>query len=237
MLNRIVGDSLGARIVSAAELEGGFGGGSIQYLRVHLGSSDAERDLFVKRGPVQGTPVVGDNDVDARIYSARSWSLAPVHTLLRERCLPTYDLLSHGFPSADVPYVWLVMSPLPGVSVRECDGAPDPEGFQRACGEALGALHTVTRSYDGTVDREEPYRISWTDAFFGSLENVRRKVLARGDATFCQHEREIRRFIDAHRQSWVSAKEFVLSHPDGLQGHARYDGALTFRRSPRPGGL
>jgi hypothetical protein len=45
-----------------------------------------------------------------------------------------------------------------------------------------------------------------------------------GDSTFCQHEREIRTFIDAHRRSWVPAGEFVLSHPDGLQGHAVHDG-------------
>src|SRR5439155_15837963 len=49
--------------------------------------------------------------------------------------------------------------------------------------------------------------------------------LEHGDATFCCHEREIWTFIDGHRQRWVLPRGYALSHPDGLQGHARHDGA------------
>jgi hypothetical protein len=63
ILNRIVSASLGARIVIAAKIEGGFGGGSIHRLHVRLDRSDAEQDLVVKLGPVQGAPSVADDDL------------------------------------------------------------------------------------------------------------------------------------------------------------------------------
>jgi hypothetical protein len=223
VIRHILRTTLGADLVSTTAIDGGFGGGSIYRSRMRFAGQSLERVVIVKLSTVQGTRIVADDDVDARIYGARSWSLAPVHALLRERGLPTYDLLGHGFPSADVPYAWVVMSSLDGVPVRGCDGAPDPDAFHRVCGEALGALHAVTRPYDGAVDRDEPHRMAWTDAFFQSLEHALQRVLAQGDPNFCRHEAEIRTFIDARRIRWVPPHAYVLSHPDGLQGHALRD--------------
>ena len=162
--------------------------------------------------------------MDARIYGARSWSLEPVHAGLRRRGIPTYDLLGWGFPTGEVPFFWVAMSHLPGRPVQGSDGAPDPEDLQRACGEALGTLHAITRPFDGFVDQTEPYRLTWSDAFFQSLENALRRALAHRDPTFGEHEAEIRAFVDRHRRDWSPPDRYSLSHPDGLQGFAEFAG-------------
>jgi hypothetical protein len=219
---------VGATSVGAEALGGGYGGASVRRVRARFAGAE-EREVVVKVGRVQGTEVVPDDAVDARVYAARSWSLAPVNALLRQRGLPTYDLLGWGFPDADVPFFWLVMSVVDGEFARGHPGDPDRPGFHRVCGEALGALHAVGRSFDGAVDRTARHDLPWSEAFFGSLDGLVRREAARPDGLFRAHEPEVRAFVDARRARWVPPRAYALSHTDGLQGHvASVDGRWRY---------
>ena len=90
---------------------------------------------------------------------------------------------------------------------------------------ALGALHAVTRDYDGPVDQAEPHRLHWTDAFFRSLEHRARTALALGNEALGRQEGRLRAFIAGQRRDWVPPRTFALSHADGLQAMAAWDGA------------
>jgi hypothetical protein len=223
-VRRIVVGRLGGAVVAVASLAGGYSGGSLFRVRARL--ADGERDVAVKLGRVKGLPDVPDGDALRRVYGARSWSHAPTHALLRARGLPVYDRLGEDFPTADVPYFWVAMSLLEGVDVRG-HGEPDPAEYARfhaCCGEALGALHAVTRAHDGPVDRATPFRTSWTDSFFASLDEELRKGVALGSAVLAEHEPPLRRWIEERRGRWVEPSRYSLSQMDGLQGIARRDG-------------
>jgi Phosphotransferase enzyme family len=218
---RIVTERLLGSVRSLGPLPGGYSGGSVYRVRARLGGG--ERDLAVKLGRVKGAPEVADGDATARVYGARSWSHAPTHALLRARGLPVYDVLGEAFPTADLPFFWVAMSWLEGVDVRGHDetDAEERASFFRCCGEALGALHAVTRAHDGPADRATPYRTGWTDSFFASLEAETQKGLALGSAVLREHERALRGWVEARRRSWAEPSRYSLSQMDGLQGIAR----------------
>ncbi|MGH2352234.1 MAG: hypothetical protein ACRDJN_11550, partial [Chloroflexota bacterium] len=72
--------------------------------------------------------------------------------------------------------------------------------------------------------RTAPYHLSWTEAFFQSLEYRLQRALATGNAAVCGSEGQLRAFAEAHQRRWVPPREYVLSHFDGLQGMAKHDG-------------
>jgi hypothetical protein len=88
------------------------------------------------------------------------------------------------------------------------------------CGDALGAIHSISRSYDGAVDLPSAHRTSWHDAFFGAFDRVVERELAqRGLADLATR---VRTFADTRLRDWEPATSYSLSHVDGLQGHAVY---------------
>ena len=227
VLRTIITERLGSDLISAAPLDGGYSGAALYRARVRR--FDTEQDVVVKFNPppLHGPPSISPDDTTGRIYSDRAWSIGHVHALLRARGLPTYDLLAYEPPTGDMPYYWVVMSALEGVSVREHlhygDG-PDLEGLHRAADDALGAMHAIKRAYDGPVDLEAPYQQDWAGAFFGELERLLGQALAVDNPALCGQEARLRAFVETHRQGWVAAREYVLSHFDGLQAMAAHDG-------------
>ncbi len=220
-VRRIVTSRLGGAVISVAPLTGGYSGGSLFRVRARL--ADGVRDLVVKLGRVKGAHDVPDGDALRRVYGARSWSHAPTHALLRSRVLPVYDLIAQDFPTPDVPYFWVAMSLLHGVDVRghgERD-ANEYAAFHSCCGEALGALHAVTRAHDGPVDRDTPYHTNWTESFFTSLDEELGKGVGLGSVVLAEHEPMLRRWIEDRRRRWVEPSAYSLSQMDGLQGIAR----------------
>lgn len=168
-------------------------------------------------------PTAGDEDDQHRVYGTHPRSLAGVHALLQDRGLPTYDFLARCEPSPQIPVFWAAMSHLDGEALPTLRDAPDRPDLFRALGEALGALHQTTRAFDGTVDRTVPHGSDWADAFFASFEEgIRRhlELLAEPDLASA-----LRALADHHRRTWVRPDRYVLSHVDGLQGHARRDGS------------
>src|SRR5262245_23291000 len=105
-MRAIVSQKLGARLISAVPLGGGWSNRGLLRVRVGLGGeTGVVQEVVVKLARVFGSPVTDDHD-QARIYAARSWNLWPVHALLCAHGLPTYELLAAGFPSAEIPYFW-----------------------------------------------------------------------------------------------------------------------------------
>lgn len=218
LVERLVSHHLDGAVVSAEPVGGGYSGAGVHRVRARL--PGGERELVLKTARVADEP--GHTD-EQRVYGTHPSSLGAVHALLRERGLPTYDLLAWGMPSDGVPCFWAAMSALGGVSVRGHRDALDPEGFHRTCGAALGALHAVTRAYDGAVDLASPHGTDWDEAFFGSFEGVvEREIGARGMGDLAV---EVRAFLERQRRNWVKSDRYALSHVDGLQGHAERDDA------------
>ena len=215
LVERIVARQLGGTALSVEPLAGGYSGAGVHGVRARL--PDGERELVVKTAPVDEPDGRADEE---RIYGTHPGSLGAVHALLREHGLPTYELLGWGMPSHELPLFWSAMSALGGVSVRGHRGEPDPGGFHRTCGEALGALHRVTRPYDGTVNLAGPHSSTWDEAFFASFEGiVEREVVARGLDELAGGARA---FAEQQRRGWLRPERYVLSHVDGLQGHAEH---------------
>ena len=218
-VGRIVRQELGTSLRSVSAVGGGYSGGKVCLARVGRPGGAADEAVVVKliKAAEAASP---ETDLEARIYGKAGSDLATVHALLGARGLPTYELLACGGPGDGIPCAWMVMSVLPGVSVRGHSGEPEADGFSRMCGEALGAVHSVTRAFDGSAERTVPFAMFWTEAFFESLEDSFGALVARAGEVVGRHEREVRAFIDERRRRWVPPREYVLSHLDGLQGHA-----------------
>jgi hypothetical protein len=213
LIEWIVERHLGGEVVSAEPVTGGYSGARVHRVRARL--PGGERELVLKTARAKDEPERGD---EQRIYGTHPGSLGAVHALLRARGLPTYDLLGWGMPSDELPLFWAAMSALGGVSVRDRRDGLDAEGFHRTCGAALGALHAVTRGYDGVVDLAKPHARDWDEAFFGSFERaVERELGARGMDDLAAR---VQAFAERRRRDWAKAGRYALSHVDGLQGHA-----------------
>ena len=220
-VGRIVSEELGASLRSISAVGGGYSGGNVCLARVGRPGAAAVVVMVKLMKAAEGASP--ETDLEARIYGKAGSDLATVHALLGARGLPTYELLARGGPGDGIPCAWMVMSVLPGVSVRGHSGEPEANGFSRMCGEALGATHSVTRAFDGAAERTVPFATSWTEAFFESLEQSLGALMARAGEVVGRHEREVRAFIDERRRRWVAPREYVLSHLDGLQGHAVFE--------------
>ncbi|MBI3970431.1 MAG: hypothetical protein HY332_04000 [Chloroflexi bacterium] len=222
----IVSRWLAGSMVAASALDGGYSGAAVYRVRVREVGS--EHDIVVKLDRPRGPNPITPADTAVRMYSARTWSVPAVHALLREHGLPVYDLLGWGPPTEDVPFFWVAMSALEGVSVRDQlqharEGA-ELTGLFRTAGEALAAVHAMTRAHDGAVDLDVPYAEPWDQAFFAYLDSFIARVRRRGNPTLDRllrdHWHAIDAFVQERRRRWVPACQYVLSHFDGLQAIA-----------------
>ncbi|MAG35412.1 MAG: hypothetical protein CL878_04080 [Dehalococcoidia bacterium] len=225
----ILGTHLGATLLSSRRVSQGHSG-FVYVTDVALDGVDGS--LVVKLNRMHGTASIETESVDARVYAGHSAGLEAVHRLLTLHRIPTYRLLAHGRPTSDLPYVWHVMTCLPGLSVRAhmayAKGV-DLEPLHKVAGEALGKLHTISRPYDGKIDQTQPYALSWQRAFFQSVRHKLNNVVNLDLPWFGHLANRIAQIIDDTERIWRPPSAFVLSDMNGLQGMAQYaDGDWTF---------
>jgi len=232
-LQRVVGRALEGSVLSASTVSGGYSGASIY--RVRVLAAGGELEAVVKLDRPRGPNPITPRDTAVRMYSARTWSVPAVHALLRRHGLPAYDLLGWGPPDGEVPFFWVVMSALDGVSVRDrLKGDPSElTDLFRVAGEELARVHSVARAYDGAVDLASPYDEPWGQAFFSYLRTFVSRVRERGTpavaALLGEYWRSIETFVEDQERRWTPTSEFMLSHFDGLQAQAtQHDGTWRF---------
>ena len=136
------------------------------------------------------------------------------------------------------------MSALEGQPIGEWLDLPsgDEHAFRHHfAGDALGRVHAITRPHDGWVDQTTPYRVDWGTAFFSALESsldgrLRQareyeqrcgRTVRPGDGSLAGSEALLRAFVADHRRRWVPAREYALSHADGIQAHVTRDAGRT----------
>lgn len=209
---QVVAHHLDGEALSVEPLEGGWSGAGVYRVMANL--AEGQRELVVKLTDM-GDALEND---ESRVYGTHPASVSAVHALLRSRGLPTYELLGAGIASAAEHVHWVAMSLLDGVPVHGHRPDQDPRGFQEMCGDVLGAIHEVTRTYDGEVDLATPYPSSWHDAFFDAFGRVVSRQLDKPG--LADLGRRARRFAETRLQEWQPATAYSLSHVDGLQGHA-----------------
>ena len=96
----IVRRELGASLRSVAAVPGGYSGGMVCLARTGDAAGDA---VVVKLIKGDGEPASPETDLEARVYGKAGSDLGTIHGLLRDRGLPTYELLGQGKPGEGVP--------------------------------------------------------------------------------------------------------------------------------------
>ncbi len=147
-----------------------------------------------------------EEDRDDRVYGSRWSNLLPAHTLLKNNGIAVPQLYDSGYiESHDLNFV--IMDYL--------DGSNDhtSEWFSTV-GATLGAMHSVTRSYQGWVGMSTPLSENWSIAFTKSLRSQLEQARSHLPIELYSKVREY-----LHGTILISEPEkFVLSHPDGFQG-------------------
>jgi aminoglycoside phosphotransferase (APT) family kinase protein len=167
-----------------------------------------------------------DQEVTNRVYGSRAASFRAAYALLQQHGIPLPRLYSALAPQPELPYYCYVMERLPGedvqtIRVRLAGSAQ--ANFDAIIGQHLGAIHTITRSYDGWADLPSPHPQGWSDAFFRALQTILERACIHADIT--QLRQQLVQAFDMYAAAWVPPARFVLSHGDGLQAmlvpHAR----------------
>ena len=160
-----------------------------------------------------------DEDVTNRVYGSRAASFPAAYTLLQQAAIPLPQLYTALEPQPELPFHFYVMERLPGNDVQ--DLCARLSGLSRAhldalVGQHLGAIHNVTRSFDGWADWTSPSSLNWRDAFFAALDTVLERACVH--AEIFQHHQQLVQTFDYYAAIWVDPSRFVLSHGDGFQG-------------------
>jgi hypothetical protein len=93
---------------------------------------------------------------------------------------------------------------------------PDAGLIQHIVQTYLGAIHTITRSFDGWVDWQTPPSLAWRDVFFTALYTIFERACVHTEIV--QHRQQLVQAFNHYAATWIDPSRFVLSHGDGLQG-------------------
>jgi aminoglycoside phosphotransferase (APT) family kinase protein len=162
-----------------------------------------------------------DDDVANRVYGSRAASFPAAHALLQGAAVPLPQLYAALMPQPELPFYGYVMERLPGDDVqalRARVAGPSQIRLDALAGHHLGAIHRITRSFDGWADWTTPASLDWRDAFFTALRMVLDRACVH--AEILQHRQQLVQMFDHFAGTWIDPSRFVLSHGDGLQGMA-----------------
>lgn len=82
-------------------------------------------------------------------------------------------------------------------------------------GQYLGAIHCITRAYDGWADLPTPHSLRWRDAFFTALHTILERSCIHPGIN--QRRQQLVQTFNRYAAAWIDPSRFVLSHGDGLQ--------------------
>jgi hypothetical protein len=207
---RIAGGAVGA--VFRVTLQGGWG-------------ERGRDDCVVKITRPHRDPEFAEELAETRVYGARASNLMPAHRLLRVIGAPLPAWLIRD---QDRGWRRVVMQALPGSDLRETLGlgdAPDLEGLHARTGDLMGRLHTVTRPHQGWVDAPK-VGAGWQSEFL-EVFTVHRQRLRALDLVPPEQLDNLEEQVAAWAAIFHDPRAFVLSHTDGLQAMAVYDGRWT----------
>ena len=160
-----------------------------------------------------------DEDVTNRVYGSRATSFRAAYALLQQHAIPLPRLYAALAPQPELPFHCYVMERLPGEDVQtiraRLSGASQAR-LDAVVGQHLGAIHSITRPYDGWADLSAPHALRWRDAFFTALHAILDRACVH--AAIAERRQQIAQTFDQHAADWVEPSQFVLSHCDGLQG-------------------
>ncbi len=219
-INKIVNLKTDGKFLSSVRILGGHSG-YVYSINVKLNSKINK--YIVKLSNIIGSKSLKNEKNEQRVYGGHSKSLVNVYRLLKKNGLKTFILISHSRSNKEIPYYYQLISKLNGFSVREhlvLNNIKKKELFELA-GVEFGKLHLTTRNYDGWVDKGTPYKKSWKESFFLALD-LRLKYLTENKYFNDKDSQKLLSFIEYKRSKWVSPKEYVFSHVDGLQGMVEY---------------
>ncbi|ETB64163.1 TPA: hypothetical protein DIC38_00405 [Candidatus Nomurabacteria bacterium] len=219
-IKKIIKFKVGGNLLKSKRILGGHSG-YVYAVSVKLNSNINE--YIIKLSNIIGSKSLRDEKNEQRVYGGHSKSLAKVHNLLKKKNLKTFTLISHSLPNKEIPYFYQLISKLNGFSVREhlvINNINKKELFELA-GVEFAKLHLITRNYDGWVEQDTPYNISWEESFFSALD-FRLKYLIENKYFNDKDSKKLIHFIKNKKIKWTSPKEYVFSHVDGLQGMVEY---------------
>lgn len=212
-IQRIVQTQLGATAELIVDRSPGFSGSFVY--AVDLVSPSAHLPCIVKLIPDRPD----DQDVTNRVYGSHAASFRAAYALLHQYAIPLPQLYLALTPQPTVPFYCYVMERLPGEDVQTLRArlsGPSLAHLDAIVGQHLGAIHSITRSYDGWADLPTPHPLCWREAFFTALHtNLERACI---HARIRKRRRQIVQTVDQYAAAWIDPPWFVLSHGDGLQG-------------------
>jgi hypothetical protein len=220
LIQRIVRTHLGATADLIVDRSPGFSGSFVY--AVDLASPSAHLPCIVKLIP----DWPDDPDVTNRVYGSHAASFRAAYALLQQCAIPLPQLYTALTPQPELPFYCYVMERLPGEDVQtiraRLSDAPLAH-LDAIVGHHLGAIHSITRSYDGWADLATPHPLRWREAFFIALHTILERACIH---TVIQQRREqIVQTVDQYAAAWIDPSRFVLSHGDGLQGMLVPNGA------------
>lgn len=204
LIEALVRRELGLEARSVTPLVGGQVG--------HVSRVDTDQGAYVVK--FVGARDEASEPRDDRVYGARWSNLKPAYELLKRGGIATPTLHASG-TLADEGLHFAILDFVAG------DADDHSDGWFSALGERLAALHRVTRSFQGWVAMDRPYREPWSVAFPASF----RSVLAQATPIIGDDlARAVERRAADDLAAFTEPPRFVFSHTDGFQGLFRKGG-------------
>ena len=213
LIQRIVQTYLGATAELIVDRSPGYSGSFVY--EVDLISPAAHLPCIVKLIP----DWEDDEDVTNRVYGSRAASFRAAYVLLQEHAIPLPQLYTALVPQPELPFYCYVMERLPGEDVQTIRARLSGLSLAHLdaiVGQHLGAIHSITRSYDGWADLPTPHPVRWREAFFTALHTILERACTH--TLIRQRRQQIVQTFDQYAAAWIDPSRFVLSHGDGLQG-------------------
>ena len=160
-----------------------------------------------------------DEDVTNRVYGSRAASFPATFALLQQASIPLPQLYVSLVPQPALPFYCYVMERLRGDDVQTLRArltGPSQAHLDALVGHHLGAIHNITRSFDGWADWTTPPSLGWSDAFFTAFHTVLERACVHTE--IFQHREQLVQTFNHYAATWINPSRFVLSHGDGLQG-------------------
>jgi len=219
LIQQLVHAALGGTVALMVDRSPGYSGSSVY--AVDVVTPTAQLPCIVKLIPDWGDDEDWPDDVKVtnHVYGSRAASFGAAYTLLHQYGIPLPQRYAAFSPQPGRPYYCYIMARLPGEDVQtvraRLDGMAQAQ-LDALIGQQLGAIHRITRTYQGWVDLPAPCPLPWRDMFFTALYFILERACVHGVIT--QRRQQLVERFDHYAATWCDPACFVLSHADGLQG-------------------